>query len=393
MKTVRVAFLKRDQNWNRNILCHQYDSVRLVRTISLSRIIFAVLKRLGIHSGFWENTYFGPSFPTWDLLHTWRMICFTRRPWIVTTSVGLPFGWPKKFWPYGLARLARPNCKRILVNSRHALDWQRKKLDGCPGLSQVILAKTEILPTPQSTLVRDVSEKETPSDQLVITMVGHHFFRKGGPALIEAAERISRDRQKLHVNIVSCLKPDEFSGVTERQVSEWSARLSATPWITWHKQLPNHEVLDLFRRSHVGVLLSFAEAYGYSVIEAQACGCCTITTDIGALPELNTEECGWLVSIRHLNLNLYSKESLSAVHEAIVEQLIPLLSTLADEPTKCFEKGAGALRRIAREHDPAQHKERLEQIYHACTSRKSTLPEHEARGHINHRNALRGTVD
>jgi glycosyltransferase involved in cell wall biosynthesis len=36
--------------------------------------------------------------------------------------------------------------------------------------------------------------------------------------------------------------------------------------------IPNSEVIDLLKRTHVSLLPTWAETYGYSVLEAQACG-------------------------------------------------------------------------------------------------------------------------
>ena len=360
---LRVGFLKRDQNWNRNILCHQYESLSLVRVVSLSRLVHAFLRRARIKASFLENVYFGPSAPRVHILHVWRMVCMTRIPWVVTTSVGLPFGWPRKWWPRAFKILAGPQCCKILVNSYHAKKLQEQKLDHMPEWADEILPKVEILPTPQPLLVGDVQQKSLPNDSVVLTFVGHLFFQKGGPALIAALEHLNNCGFNIRVNVVSQLKPDEFSGVDSLEIARWKTRLSSLPFVTWYPSLPNPQVLDLFRKSHAGVLLSFAEAYGYSVLEAQAAGCATITTDVGALPELNNEQCGWILPVRHLGFDLYDASSLRRVWEYLTPRLIELLSSLAAQPSKLLEKGRQALDRIRRVHDPLWHKSRLESIY------------------------------
>ena len=45
----------------------------------------------------------------------------------------------------------------------------------------------------------------------------------------------------------------------------------------------------------VGLLPTWAESYGYSVLEMQACGLPVVTTNIRALPETNV--CGWKVKL------------------------------------------------------------------------------------------------
>jgi len=371
MKEIRVGFVKRDQNWNRNILCHEYSRIRLVQVYPLSRLLHSLLRRFGLQSAFLENTYFGPTVRHVDVLHTWRMLCITRRPWVVVTSVGLPFGWPKKYWNYAFRTMAGDTCRRILFNSHHALEWQQRKLGQWPLLSERIISKCEILPTPQHAIVKDVREKSVPSDRIVLTFVGHHFFRKGGPAVMEGVEVAIRSGVPIHLNVVSRVKKDEFSGVSDSEVTAWQRRLKSTPWVTWYPELPNTQVLDLFRSSHAGILLSFAEAYGYSVLEAQAAGCATITSDIGALPELNEPGCGWILPIKYLGFDIYNSPSLRKVHEALTKELGHLLCQVGSDSARFLQRGAAALSRILRVHDPAAHKRRLESLYleivNSCT--------------------------
>lgn len=51
------------------------------------------------------------------------------------------------------------------------------------------------------------------------------------------------------------------------------------------------------KNSHVGLLQTWSDTYGYSVLEFQACACSVITTDLRALPEINNNEVGWLIEL------------------------------------------------------------------------------------------------
>ncbi len=51
------------------------------------------------------------------------------------------------------------------------------------------------------------------------------------------------------------------------------------------------------RTADIGMLPSYADTYGFSVLEAQA-GNAVITTDIRALPEVNNPAVGWLIKER-----------------------------------------------------------------------------------------------
>ena len=57
--------------------------------------------------------------------------------------------------------------------------------------------------------------------------------------------------------------------------------------IFYHKILFNSEVMNILKNTHVGLLPTYADTYGYSVLEAQSFGCPVITTNIRAMPEIN----------------------------------------------------------------------------------------------------------
>lgn len=67
--------------------------------------------------------------------------------------------------------------------------------------------------------------------------------------------------------------------------------------IKHYVRLPNQEVLKLLKNTHVGLLPTWADSFGYSVLEAQAAGCPVITTDVRAHPEINNNEIGWVMEV------------------------------------------------------------------------------------------------
>lgn len=365
MKRLRVGYFKHDQNWNRNICCHHYEGIQLVKVYPFSRVLFALGRRIGCRSQYLENTYFGPTWPHADVLHVWRTVCLTRRPWVVTSSVGLPFGWPRERWSRAIRAIAGSSCRKVIFNSNHALQWQLRKLSLLGAPQEQILRKTTILPTPQKLLVSSYDEKDLGGNNGAIRfmLVGHEFFRKGGAVLLKALDVIRREGVPVHVTVVSRLKQDEFLHVDVAARQETREYLQTNSWVTWYDCLPNEKVLELFRRSHIGVLLSFAEAYGYSVLEAQAAGCAMLTTDIGALPELNTPECGWTLPIRDIAFDLYDASSLWRLQDTMVERLVPLCRAIVKNRSAIREKGMRALEKIHKEHNPEEHRAALERIY------------------------------
>lgn len=71
--------------------------------------------------------------------------------------------------------------------------------------------------------------------------------------------------------------------------------LRECPIFRHHTSLSNDAVLEMIKTSDVGLLPTWQETYGFSVLEMQACGCPVITTNVRALPEINPENAGWLI--------------------------------------------------------------------------------------------------
>ena len=214
-----IGFLKEDYNWRRNITRHNHAGFSFRKVHCASTLAHRALRKLGRNSKFLENTLIPPAAPSVDLLHVWRTVCYGSRHWIVSTSVGLPFGWKRESYRRALELLASGACRRILVNSQYAKEWQRRKAEMSPRHADAVMSKTEVLPTPQDLVVERWSDKGLPADQIVLTLVGHHFFRKGGAETVRVVDRLIREGAPLQLNIVSRLGLDPHSGATERDVA------------------------------------------------------------------------------------------------------------------------------------------------------------------------------
>lgn len=115
------------------------------------------------------------------------------------------------------------------------------------------------------------------------TLVGHHFWRKGGKALVAAFQRLRKLHPEARLTIVSHVDLDALGIPTEG--------------ITLIPTLPRETVYrEIYPATDVYVLPSLAEGYGMSVVEAMSFGLPVIATAISALPELVHEgETGLLV--------------------------------------------------------------------------------------------------
>jgi glycosyltransferase involved in cell wall biosynthesis len=164
-----------------------------------------------------------------------------------------------------------------------------------------------------------------------------------------------------------------WPGIDHRQREEDIQWLREKDWITWHAQLPNEQVLTLMQESHLGLLPTWQDTYGYSVLEMQANGCPVLTTSIRSLPEINRDEVGWRV--QHAT-NVWGEWSVipttreSFISQELVNSLKAQLRRIFSNPEEMESKGRMAVDRIEREHNPNRHAMRLNEIYQEMFNKK-----------------------
>jgi glycosyltransferase involved in cell wall biosynthesis len=203
--------------------------------------------------------------------------------------------------------------------------------------------------------------------------VGHEIFLKGGREIVDVVTELVGEGHPLRLTLVSNLTVGGPSRATEADRDALLADIRANSgFIRHHTRLPNPEVLDLLRRSHLALLPSWADTYGYSVLEAQACGCPAVTSDVKALPEFNDDECGYVVRIADPargRAPIGTAEGRERVSRAIREQLRAILEDALANPRALEEKGERSLARIRRERDPGDRARLLREIYREAVGR------------------------
>ena len=328
-----------------------------------------------------------------DLLHFFNGVSYGRTPWVSSFETILPrFSHlvtrhhgqeiahvsPDALTRRGLEALAGRSCLAILPLSQSAAQMQTDLLKDLPAeYAQPILDKMRVLHPPQEVLVPEVKAREySPDNPIRFILVGAAFFRKGGREVLEVFERLVR-QEKLPVRliIVSSLRIEPYAAKeTEEDVAWAKAKIADNAdWIEYYSALPNEDTLALMRTADVGMLPSYADTYGFSVLEAQASGLPVITTDIRALPEVNNPTVGWLIKVpkNALGEALYAtveeREVLSQSIRAGLEQSV---RHIAADPGQIVVKGAAALDRIRKEHDPAAYADALRQIYGLAFQKK-----------------------
>ena len=106
--------------------------------------------------------------------------------------------------------------------------------------------------------------------------IGKYSAAKGLPWLLDAFEWLGRKHPNLELHIAGDGSGDEAEALRQRMIA-------MVPRVVLHGQLPQIELAALMRRSTVCVLPSFYEGLPLVLVEALACGCRLVATDLSGI--------------------------------------------------------------------------------------------------------------
>lgn len=377
----------------------QYPEVRNIidkidgQNYVFCRDIYSIIRKLflstklALNNRFLNNAEFAFSdfgYNSVDIIHFFNTVSFSSKPWIVTFETVVPrFRGMLDWHKYGrrdiahdqwilkaMKSMAAPNCKAIIAISHCAANMQRDALAAFPIYNDAISKKITVLHPPQKVLLNPDFAKAKPSTpSLTLMLIGHQFFSKGGKEILSAASFL-RETENADINIilVSRILSDSYAtNTTQEDVTNIKKTLlENSSWIKWHEVLPHAKVIELIHKCDIGLLPSYTETYGYSVLEFQACGIPVITTDIRAFPEINNQEAGWIINIpKHADGEsaCQGADGIKRASAAIEKGLIDALREAISTPELIKQKGRAALQRVLDHHSPEQYAEKLLRIY------------------------------
>jgi len=321
-----------------------------------------------------------------DVIHFFNTVSYGKTPWVTSFETILPRftdtinynqisenNEPKKFnllTRRAVKAMAGEACIRIIALSECTANIERAFFANFKEYQDAIDKKLIVLHPPQETLVNDFMEKNINLvGPIKFLFVGNGFFRKGGKEIVDTFLAIKKEYDyRFELIIVSSFVMDKYAAQeTVKDIQEMKELMAEnSSWIKHFQNLPHTEVLDLMKEAHVGLLPTYADTYGYSVLEFQATGCPVISTNVRALPEINNNEVGWLIKVLKNSLGeaLYStsieREILS---KTIVEGLEKALHEIFGNRELIIQKSNKAIKRIQEQHDLHQFGEKLKTIY------------------------------
>ena len=314
-----------------------------------------------------------------DILHLFNEVAITRQKWVASFETELPRVLPvagvakqdnpelQRLIPY----LLKDNCLGLIAISDATLNIQMKLFKA--DVARQIQRKTVVLHPPQTLFVQQKAPRQ--SGTLRLIFAGNEFYRKGGAevvlAISELIEEKRLDASQLDVQLIGDLA--KRRNVAHRQFQDDEAfyrdienRIKRHRCFTHHTQMENSALMQLFRQSDAGLLPTWQETYGFSVLEMQANGCPVITSNVRALPEINPDSAGWVLA-SPLNADreysITSTEQKTQLRQSLVEGLKSTLFAIIERPEMLQEKGEAAILRIKEQHDTGRYIARLNDIY------------------------------
>ena len=267
-------------------------------------------------------------------------------------------------------RLADDNCLSINALSENAMRIQAKLLDTYPELKPGIMRKITVTKPPQA--VRDFSSDINYKDfnnSLNLVFIGRDFYRKGGGELIVAINELLDEGFFTTVDINLTIVGDINMRVNYciGQFNDRAAFFSHVDNIinkreniSVYKKLDNSIVMRKLSDSHIGFLPTWADTYGYSVLEMQSEGIPVITSNVRALSEINYSQL--LINIptnQFGEIVINSEKQVEYVSRLIIDGIKDNIKLLFEDRRLLAKLSRVVRKEIIKEHSPDDYFKRL----------------------------------
>lgn len=371
-----VGIPQSDYNVNRNIVGSLPSWARRSRPFDCFRFVTAASHRaLGRTPHPVAFRFSEPYLPRVDLLHFFNSLAFTQTPWISTFEHCLP-RWERadESMSDAVARagadlILGKSCRRLLAISDASLNIARRDWERRFGTAEAsrLAEKVEVLLPPQSVILEPGSKVANPRP--LLAFLGGDFYRKGGLQTLEALhlleQRGVRDWDAVVVGRLDSF--GDYASATDVASRQRARELLGLlgDRVSHHERLPPADALDLLQRADFYVFPTLADTFGYSALEAVACGCVVITTNVRAMAEVFDDATGLLIRLPlDENREVHRRADFSAIKDSLVGLLEQALCRALGMPRAerlCMAERATA--RLRARHSPAFHARSIESVY------------------------------
>jgi glycosyltransferase involved in cell wall biosynthesis len=316
-----------------------------------------------------------PYFPRAHLLHFFNTVAATHTPWITTFEHRLP-RWERSDESIdasacraGLDRILGESCRGLVAfsdASRNVAerDWASR----FPSAdARAAAAKVRVLLPPQEVIQEP--EVRPPGRRPLFAFVGGDFYRKGGLQVLQALHRL-HDRGLRDWRLVAVGRLDSFGDYASRTDS--SSRDAArnligcmADCVVHYERMPGSQVLDLLCRADFYLFPTLADTFGYSALEAMACGAVVVTTNVRAMAEVVDDQTGRSIQLPlDGDRDAHSLPGFERHKGDLVDRLeIVIRESLEAGDEDRLRRARAATARLRARHAPAMHAAAIDSLY------------------------------
>ena len=360
-------------NQKRNIAELPFQQYQIKKIHDLYKIpSHLYFKIKNISHQYYLNTFQDFGLNKVDLLHFFNAVSFGNKPWLTTFEYMCPryFTENNDKLNAGFNALKSDACKKIIAMSDAAYQYQKLFLESHHVKNrEVILNKTiTILPAQKPNIQSAIDKKLNPTKFIITAVASNGFFRKGGREMVNAMDYLIDKKFDIHLHLISNFDYGDYASKSTKD--EWEIVMKKinklSSHITCYRNISNEKVIELFKQSHLGLLPTYADSFGYSVLESQSCACPVLSTDVFALPEINNNEIGWLIEVeKHPNRNaiINTVEERLKFSKRLESGLIESISHIYQNTEELKTKAYKCLEHINVQHSPLKNAQVLEGFY------------------------------
>ena len=328
----------------------------LCRVLRFTGRFFPAIRKTELYAQGVHFTLDVPPYPEIDVIHTFNRVCLhDRNRWMATFEKTFPEYFSEetrinlRLMKRQFPLILSDQCTAILPMSEWAYRYELWLLSQFAKPEEIdrIKNKMTVLYPPQEILIteEEIRNKFSDTSKLRFLYVGGQVKRKGGAEVLKAFARL-RERYDVFSLVFIGKTNDSYGNFSldNDEKKEIQDIIAHADWLEYHEKLSNEEVLRFAKQAHVGLLPTMGDTFGFSVLEMQACGCPMVTTDRQALPEINNDQCGWLINTKDIQLSHgddfahYTRKEVEMLSGTIVEQLMEHMSRIIENRELLYSK-------------------------------------------------------
>ena len=268
--------------------------------------------------------------------------------------------------------LANDACKKIIALSKINQKMQEDFLDFFPDYKEKITEKMmQLYPAQKKLVSREFVENKSINNPIRFLFVGKFFNLKGGNEIVDVFHKIYQETDyQFELTLVSLedMNNHAFGKYTDspEYFESTKHKIETCPSIELVHYIENTELLEKMKSYDVGILPSWSDTFGYSILEMQASGIPVISTNVRAFEEINNEKVGWMI---HLPVSKYKEIHFDSLGDkcnqrnSMQQQLEAIVLDILAHPEQTKEKSLAAYDQVTNQHSIEDYFQKLNQVY------------------------------